>query len=268
MRVSLTCLLLVGMTALSRSALSQAVPTENATSLRSSAALPTAYDVISVRPHKEDDSQVGSYWRSAPSGFSANVPVYSLITSAYNVMMDNQISGLADWARTENFDIQAKLDPQNAEATAKLRGDDLKKENALLIQALLADRFKMKAHIELKDRPVYNLVIARGGLKMKEAAPNQPFGYRMGLGNITGQSVLVASLVGSLSHPAGRLIIDKTGLTGKYQVDLTWAWEDDPNATGPSLFTALQEQLGLKLEPARAPVEVVVIDRLERPSEN
>jgi uncharacterized protein (TIGR03435 family) len=78
----------------------------------------------------------------------------------------------------------------------------------------------------------------------------------------------LAALIASLSNPAGRKIIDKTGLTGKYQVDLTWAWNDDPNAAGPSLFSALQDQLGLKLEPAKAPVDVVVIDHLERPSEN
>jgi len=74
----------------------------------------------------------------------------------------------------------------------------------------------------------------------------------------------------SLSGTVGRVIIDKTGLTGQYDIELTWAWRDDPGSgeTGPSIFTALQEQLGLKLEPAKAPVDVVVIDHIERPSEN
>jgi uncharacterized protein (TIGR03435 family) len=256
------------MTLFSRPALPQVAPSGGAAPPAKPAALPTAYDIVSVRPQKEDNSGVGSYWRHTPSGFSANVPVYSLITGAYNVMMEDQISGLPDWARTENFDIEAKLDPDNAEAVGKLHGDDRVKENALLLRALLADRFRMKAHIEVKELPVYNLVIAKSGLKMKEAAPDQSPGYRMGLGNIAGQSLFIGNLVGSLSHPAGRLIIDKTGLSGKYQVDLTWAWDDDPNATGPSLFTALQEQLGLKLEPAKAPLDVVVIDHIERPSEN
>jgi uncharacterized protein (TIGR03435 family) len=194
--------------------------------------------------------------------------VFSLITSAYHLIMDDQLLGLPDWGRTQNFDVEAKMDPENAEVLKKLDGEDRSKENAVLMQALLADRFRMKAHIEVKVLPVYNLVIAKGGLKMKEAAPDQPSGWSMGMGNIKGQGMLIASLVGSLSHPAGRLIIDKTGLTGKYQVNLTWAWDDNPNSTGPSLFTALEEQLGLKLEPAKAPVDVVVIDHLERPSEN
>jgi uncharacterized protein (TIGR03435 family) len=268
MRAPLLCLVLAGMTLLSRPALAQVASSGDAAPPAKPAALPTAYDIVSVRPHKEDNSRVGSYWRHAPSGFSANVPVYSLITGAYNVMMEDQISGLPDWARTENFDIEAKLDPDNAEAVGKLHGDDRVKENALLLRALLADRFRMKAHIEVKELPVYNLVVAKSGLKMKEAVPDQSPGFRMGLGSIAGQSLFIGNLVGSLSHPAGRLIIDKTGLTGKYQVDLTWAWGDDPNATGPSLFTALQEQLGLKLEPAKAPLDVVVIDHIERPSEN
>jgi len=232
------------------------------------AALPTAYDVVSVRPHKADNSGVASYWRTSKSGFSADVPVWSLITDAYNVMMEDQVSGLPDWARTENFDIEAKLDPENVEAVNTLSGEEGRNESALLMKALLEDRFKLKAHVEVKELPVYNLVIAKSGLKMKEAVPGEPSRYSMGMGNIRGKAMAIPSLVASLSHPAGRLIIDKTGLTGKYQMELTWAWEDDPNATGPSLFTALEEQLGLKLAPAKAPLDVVVIDHIERPSEN
>lgn len=253
----------------SGSVLAQDRPSGNATPGAKVPSLPTAYDVVSIRPHKEDSSGIGPYWRSTPSGFSADVSVYSLLTSAYHVMMEDQIVGLPDWGRTEDFDIEAKLDPENAEVLQGLHGEDRVKENARLMQALLADRFKMKAHIEVKELPVYNLVIAKSGLKMKEAIlDKQPHGYRMTPNSIKGESLQIGNLVGSLSHPAGRLIIDKTGLTSRYQVDLTWAREDDVDPTGPSLFTALEEQLGLKLEPAKAPVDVVVIDHLERPSEN
>ena len=182
--------------------------------------------------------------------------------------MQNQLSGLPGWAETDTFDVEVKLDPDNAEAVNKLQGEERRNERDLLMRALLADRFKMKAHIEVKDLPVYNLVIARGGIKMKEAAPDEPGGYRMGMGNIKGKAVPIGSMIATLSNPSGRFIVNKTGLTGRYEVDLTWAWQDDPNATGPSLFTALEEQLGLKLEPAKAPLDVVVIDHIERPSEN
>lgn len=234
------------------------------------AALPTAYDVVSIRPHKEDSSGIGAHWRSMPDGLSGTMSVLSLITGAYRVISLDQITGIPDWAKSEDFDVEAKLDPENAEALNRLPRDDRLHQNMILMRALLTDRFKMKAHVETKELPVYNLVIAKGGLKIKEAATAHPRGYSVGPGSIKGESMLMPSLVGNLSPRAGRIIIDKTGLTGKYEVNLTWAEENDPNATGtgPSLFTALEEQLGLKLEPAKALLDVVVIDHIERPSEN
>ena len=267
MHAALLCLFFAGVALSSKSAVGQAATHENSGPPAKPVVVPVAYDVVSVRPHKAGDP-MGSYWRSSASGFSASVQVRSLIMSGYSVIMPNQLSGLPQWAETEEFDVQAKLDPENVEALGKLQGDSRSKQMMLLMQALLADRFKMKAHVEVKELPVYNLVIAKGGLKMKQADAGPSTGYSMRLGSITGKSVPIVALIGSLSHPAGRLIIDKTGLTGNYQVDLTWAWQDDPNAVGPSIFTALQEQLGLKLEPAKAPLDVVVIDHLERPSEN
>ena len=229
--------------------------------------LPTSYDVVSVRPHK-DDPAVGSWWRTTPSGFSAITSVRGLIMSAYNLIMLDQISGLPEWAEREDFEVEGKLDADTVEAFRKLSRAEQNKQRQLMMKSLLADRFKLKVRVEMKDLPVYNLVVAKNGIKMKEASPSENSGYSMGLGRIDGKSMEIEALGASLSNPAGRKIIDKTGLTGKYQVALTWAWDDDPNATGPSLFTALEDQLGLKLEPAKAPVDVVVIDHIERSSEN
>lgn len=268
MRAPMIILVLAATTLFFSTALAQDAAPSPATPPAKPDALPTAYDVVSIKPHKADNSGVGSYWRSSKSGFSADVPVWSLITGAYHVMMEDQVSGLPDWARTENFDVEAKLDAENAGAVNKLHGEEGRNENAVLMRSLLEDRFKLKAHVEVKDLPVYNLVVAKRGLKIKEVAPDQHGGFTMSPNSIKSESLQIASLVGSLSHPSGRLIIDKTGLTGRYQVDLTWAREGDPNDTGPSLFTALEEQLGLKLEPAKAPLNVVVIDHIERPSEN
>jgi uncharacterized protein (TIGR03435 family) len=105
---------------------------------------------------------------------------------------------------------------------------------------------------------------------MKEVAPDQGGSFSMGRGCIRSDGMEISNLVASLSNPVGRLIIDNTGLKRKYRFDLTWTWNDEPNSgdKGPSLFTALQEQLGLKLEPAKAPVQVIVTDHIERPSEN
>jgi len=270
MRVPLLCLSLLALPMLPGSTAAQsAASADTSSQTASTVALPAAYDVISVRPHRQEDQRVGSYWRTSPSGFTAaNVPVRSLITSAYNVIMPEQITGLPGWAQTENFDIEAKFDPENAEAVTKLRGDDRQKENSVLMQALLADRFRLKARVEQKELPVYNLVVAKGGPKIKQADASLPTGYGMGLGTLHGKAMAIAALCAGISHSAGRLVIDKTSLTGNYEIDLTWAWNDDPNSTAPSLFSALEEQLGLKLEPAKAPLDVVVIDHIERPTEN
>ena len=231
--------------------------------------LPATYDVVSVKPHKEEgNSAVGSYWRTTANGFSANVPVRSLIMSAYSLIMMDQISGLPQWAETENFDVEAKLDSDNAEALQKLPNEQRIQQFNRMMQLLLADRFALRARREQRELPVYNLVVAKGGSKLKESSSTENLSFSMGLGRINGKAVSIQSLVVNLSNPAGRLVVDKTGLTGKYEVTLTWAWNDDPNSTAPSIFTALQDQLGLKLEPAKAPVDVVVIDHIERPSEN
>jgi uncharacterized protein (TIGR03435 family) len=250
-------------------------PPESATPSGKPSPLPAAYDVVSVKPHKADDPAVGSRWRTAPTGFSANVSVRSLIMSAYNLIMLDQISGLPDWAERENFDVEGKLDADTAEVFGKLSRSDQTRQRQLMMQDLLADRFRLRVRLETKDLPVYNLVVAKNGLKMKESPPSENSGYSMGMdsmgmGRINSKAMEVAALVASLSNPVGRKIIDKTSLTGKYEVNLTWAWNDEPGSgdNGPSIFTALQEQLGLKLESARAPIDVVVIDHIERPSEN
>jgi uncharacterized protein (TIGR03435 family) len=150
----------------------------------------------------------------------------------------------------------------------KLPPADQASQRSLLMQTLLADRFKLRIHHDLKELPVYNLVIAKSGLKMKEASSSKAQSWSMGLGSITSKGMPIASLAASLSNHVGRMIIDKTGLTGNYEINLTFSWNDEPGDATPSIFTALQDQLGLKLEPAKAPVDSVVIDHIERPSEN
>ena len=171
-----------------------------------------------------------------------------------------------------------------------------------MMQMLLADRFKLKVHQETKELAIYALIVAKNGPKLHEAKPGDTypnglkgpdarsgagmmFGGREGL---TAQGVPIANLVRHLSLQLGRTVIDKTGLAGKYDFTLKWTPDEirssmfkgpesgppGPASTafsdssGPSLFTALEEQLGLKLESQKGPVEIVVIDHVERPSEN
>jgi uncharacterized protein (TIGR03435 family) len=157
------------------------------------------------------------------------------------------------------------------------------------VQHALEDRFKLKTHIETKTLPVYELVLAKGGSKLKEADPNAPLPdgvpappagaprggmMRFQQGKLEGLGIAVSGMTGFLARTVERTVIDKTGLTGKYDFTLTWT-PDTGQATGassdsnaPDLFTAIQEQLGLKLVASRGPVDTLVIDSVEKPTEN
>jgi uncharacterized protein (TIGR03435 family) len=137
-----------------------------------------------------------------------------------------------------------------------------------MLQNLLADRFQLKLHRESKDAPIYALVVAKNGPKLKESAPGAQGSIGMSQGNLSARGVPVAALADQLSGPVfqlGRPVIDRTGISGIYDFTLDWASDD----SAPSVFTALQEQLGLKLEAQKGSVEVLVVDSMERkPSAN
>ena len=159
-----------------------------------------------------------------------------------------------------------------------------------MMQAMLADRFKLKAHRETKDLPMYALVVAKGGFKLKDADPNNtyPNGIKgpdgvshagmmmMRRDMLTAQAVPISSLAGNLAGQLHRIVLDRTGLTGKYDITLRWSPDEMSNEqqdaattiSAPSIFTALDEQLGLKLESTRGPVDAIVVDHIEMPSEN
>jgi len=139
-----------------------------------------------------------------------------------------------------------------------------------MLQAMLADRCQLKVDLETKELPVYELVIAKGGLKMKEAASTEESTGRFSAGEFTAQAMPVENLVFALPSD-GRQIVDKTGLGDKkFDFHLRWTTDDRIEAgdSGPSLFTALEEQLGLKLVSSKAPGTVLVVDHMQRPSPN
>jgi uncharacterized protein (TIGR03435 family) len=217
----------------------------------------------------------------------ANVPLFLIVFFAYHINDANLATGIPDWAMTERYDVIAKVAPSDVLAYQKLTSV----QRGQMMQRVLADRFKLQAHRETKDRPVYALVIAKDGIKMKEAKPGdtypsgvKPNGngfvhgatiFTTGPGQLTAQGASMADLALALSNlgqeSLGRIVVDKTGLTGKYDFTLNGTdgqQEVAPDSSGSSIFTALQEQLGLKLQPATAPTEYLVIDHIERPSEN
>jgi uncharacterized protein (TIGR03435 family) len=140
-----------------------------------------------------------------------------------------------------------------------------------MLQAVLGDRFKLRVHNETREGPIYNLAVAKNGFKLKEApASKLPAGSTCARDHIQLRNSPIGSLAFCLSAPLGRKVVDTTRLIGNYAFTLTWTPYDQqttPDA-GPTLFTALEEQLGLKLVPAKGPVEVFIVDHVERPTEN
>jgi uncharacterized protein (TIGR03435 family) len=228
---------------------------------------------VSIKPNKSGAEQ--SSWRSMQDGIQiTNMPLHSLLMSAFGITLESQIVGLPGWVESDPYDVEAKMDPNAVEAAKKLSGKERWEQQRLMMQSMLIERCQLKVHHETREMPVYDLVIAKGGLKMKEAVANEK-GFGMYKGDeIQARATSVSNLLFSLSGTVGRLIVDKTGLGDKkFDFDLKWTPDDQRAAdsaadAGPSIFTALEEQLGLKLVPDKGPVEVLVIDHMERPSVN
>lgn len=238
-----------------------------------------AYDVVSIKPVKT--SRMNSGFKESPDGLVLeNQPLCTVIAGAYDVRMD-RISGMPGWVTSDHYDLQAKMGEETAAAFHKLPEDEQKIERWRMLQAALEDRLKLRAHHETKLARTYALVIAKGGSKLKEAntsgnASKMPAGATMmsmgyGVAKVAGREVPMSRLADQLGTLVDGPVKDQTGLTGKY--DFTLECTPDTSATAsedstPSIFTALQEQLGLKLEPTKGPVDTLVIDHIERPSEN
>jgi len=271
-----------------------------AQSTQAAGAPPPSFEVASIKPNRSGEMRFFMGWQ--PGRFTASgMTVRFLITAAYDVK-DFQVSGGPSWIESERYDIEAKEPDSIAEELPKLPLEQRRKQLGLMVQSLLADRFQLKLHRESKELPVYALVVAKNGPKLQQAKPGDTYpkgikgpdgvGHagvmRMGPGELTGQALPIASLAHLLSQQLGRDVLDQTGLKGNYDFTLKWTPEPGegmmlggpggggpppesappPDTSGPSLFTAIQEQLGLKLESRKGPVEVLVIDHVERPSEN
>jgi len=230
-----------------------------------------AYDVVSIKPNKSAEEASG--WRSASDGsiVITNAPLGWLVRNAFGVIIDDQLSGLPGWVNSDRYDVQAKMDEDSAAAWNKITGEAKKQQQQLLYQSLLADRCHLKVHRETRQLPVYDLVIAKGGLKLQDAKPIEGSRTTAGNGLFNAQAITIEALAYSLSGDVGRVILDKTGLGDKkFDLDLKWTPDEQQGTAdaGPSLFAAIEEQLGLKLVSSRGPVETVVVDHMEKPSEN
>jgi len=239
------------------------------------AATVAPFDVVSIKPHNTandlPNSQSFSMSIHDTVLTASNVPLDMLIEFAYDVKAD-MISGLSGPVNSAHFDIEAKVVPPDGGPMPKLTDGQIQ---AMLI-LLLADRFHLKAHLEPKVMPTYDLVVAKGGPRIKlDQAEWTDSNWNVNASDtskiLTAKSASMADLAQALSDEVHRQVNDKTGLTGG--ADITLKWSDDVAAEAGgsnviSIFTAVEEQLGLKLQPSKGPVDNLVIDHAEMPSAN
>jgi uncharacterized protein (TIGR03435 family) len=198
------------------------------------------------------------------------VNLKALLELAYDIP-DTRMFGGPGWVSTEKFSLEAKTDPEVDEQIASLSSEQGKQLKRKMLVALLAERFKVAVHTETREMPVYALVVAKGGPKLSESkSSNDPLSTGNDRIRIPAGSDSLEILAYELSWRLGRPVLDRTGLHDRQSLILRWQDDDGTaaDANGPSLFTAIQEQLGLKLESTRAPVPVLLINHAETPAEN
>jgi uncharacterized protein (TIGR03435 family) len=267
-------------------------------SAQSPAARPE-FEVASIKPNNSGATRAFMGSRGPGRFDSENIPIRSFVAEAYNVKAF-EIYGAPGWLASDKYDITAKWDEGKQRSFEEAMTD-----RRARLQTLLEDRCALKVHRETRELPVYVLTIAKGGAKVKtpscvefdinnrpappapgESRPNYCGNMRTGRdganSTFTATGISVSDLVRWLSGTTSRTVIDKTGYTEKFDAVMNWTPDGPPrqapgddsskaasdDTVGPSIFTALQEQLGLKLESSKGPVEVLVIDHVEKPSAN
>ncbi len=264
-----------------------ATPTQAQTQDTTMAQPAPTFDSVSIKPETPGDGpNVSRIMFSDRDGsfVARGVTLRTLIKLSYQVQ-DPQLAGGPDWLDTQKFQIDAKMSSADAAELSKM---PLGPRGGSNLRPLLRDHFKLALHPESRNLPVYDLVVDQSGAKLQEltTAGRMWSGVRLGNGELIAQGAPLSLLVDQLSVRLGRTVVDKTGLKGKYVFNLHWTPDPaeqerlrrdgvpagpegaTPEASGPPLATAVQEQLGLKLEPRTDTLQVLVIDHAEMPSEN
>ncbi len=266
-----------------------------------------SFEVASIKPNTSAEMGM-SVMNQPGGRFVANgITLRLLMSFAYRVR-DYQIIGGPDWIASNRWNIEARAEEGTVPPRIGPIDPNVPDPIALMVQSLLEDRFQLKFRRETRELPAYELTVAKGGAKVKLSEDQGPFvppkpgdpppppfrpggpmqrgSIRMGMGNLETNAIDFATFVQTLSQQLGRTVIDKTGLKGLYDIKLQWTPEmgqgigpvgalppgvnppPPPDPSGPSIFTAIQEQLGLKLESTKGPVEVLVIDSVQKPAED
>lgn len=251
-----------------------------------------SFDVATIRPSKADSLRTV---RSASELQMLDVTARYLIEQAYNIPWandsKNRIRGGPGWIDSDHYDVEAKVAPEAAVTLQQMPEEQLRRQMNLRLQTLLADRLKLKVHFETDKQPIFAISTGKNGPKLtvfSSAGGQQNLGIFVRYNGQAAQMRAKGATLGDLanwlteySEMGGQTVVNQTGLTQRYDFVLNWTREqgltngerngksETPASTGgPALFTALQEQLGLKLVKTRGPVEIIVVDSIEHPTEN
>lgn len=261
------------------------------------------FEVASIKPHQGHEGMIVLDGPDPGRYSSMNISAKMLIEAAYGIQ-DFQLTGGPSWIDSERFDIDAKIDDVTANQLRKLSHEEQETRKGVILRSLLADRFNLKVTHVKKELPVFALVVADKGAKIKQVAPPPPgapfprrpaagngplplpaggkrFSIKAGLCTIEGRAEPLSQLTDMLSMQEGRPVLDQTGMKGTYDFTLEFAVQTGPGGmplppaamgnaseTAPSLFSAIQEQLGLRLESTKALTDTIVIDHIDEPSAN
>jgi uncharacterized protein (TIGR03435 family) len=274
--------------------LAQSNPASDAASSSTTTATPApAFDVATIKPHPGMLTMTGVM--NVADGVDGSAATLSMLVEyAYELRSDDQVSGGPNWAKTDRFDVQARMGEVDIAAIEKLSSAEKKARLRLMMQSLLEERFKLKVHSATRQIPVFELVVSKGGSKLTDAATDTSDHLLKGkdgkpllgflswtTGKIVSQGYSAKNLADFLTQPMcalGRPVMDKTGLTGTYNFTLDWTPPHPGVRFGggsdsasleetPSIFAALGD-VGLKLQPATGSIETIVIDHVEKPSQN
>jgi uncharacterized protein (TIGR03435 family) len=228
-----------------------------------------AFEVASVKPFNPAGSQE-LFISSDARSFSTNMSLARIIQYAFRIQIADELIGVPNWARNAQFAINAKTSESIASQLDHLPSDVQQQQIRRMVQGLLVERFGLQYHRQTKVLSVYSMIIAKGGLKMQRSQSMAQSKVSLTHDQFNGKGVDVTNLVRTLSNITGRLVVNDTGLTGRFDVSLNWTPDMDSDTTDgePSLFTALQEQLGLKLQSKKEEREVLIVDHVESPTPN
>jgi uncharacterized protein (TIGR03435 family) len=232
----------------------------------------TSFEVASIRPSRPDSRNFD--WDDSPGRVSiSGYTLRRLIRVAYGLKSNAQVLGGPKWIDSARFDIVAKADDAETAKMQKMSDADWVKARSLMLQSLLAERFQLKLRRETRVLPIYALVVVKSGIKFKPAKPNEDSDLSGWGGHLEATAITMdafADYLNGVRELADRVVLNRTSVTATYDFNLDWLRDrgdgGSQDSEFPGLYTALEEQLGLKLEPEKAPTEVVIVESASEPA--